>query len=128
VANFINTLLAIRWVAQAWEKVNSITIKKFFRRAGILNADMLSVVSCEIEDDPFDDLDEDTNQQEVINQVNLPETCSVQEYTNADKDVPGCIDVDNSWEENTASGAHRKKKKLKKGMKLRIQLQLKLNL
>jgi len=49
----------------------------------------------------FDDLDEDTNLQKVINQVNLPETCTVQKYTNADKDVPVCIDMeDNSWEEN----------------------------
>jgi len=32
--------------------------------------------------------------------VNLPETCSVQEFTNGDKDVPVWIDMDdNSWEE-----------------------------
>jgi len=89
-ADFINILVAIRWVAQAWEKVNSSTIKKYFGRAGILNYDMSRVVSCEIKNNPFDDLDEYTNLQEVINQVNLPKTCSVQEYTNGDKDVPVC--------------------------------------
>ena len=76
------------------------TIKKCFHRAGICNDDMSSVVSCEIEDDPFFDLDEDTNLQEVINQAILPETCSVHEYTKGDKDVPVCMDInDNSWDE-----------------------------
>ena len=83
-------------MAQAWEKVKASTVKKCFCRAGITNDDMSSAVSCEIEDGPFFDLDEDTNLQEVINQALLPETCSVHEYTNGDKDEPVCMDMDNN--------------------------------
>ena len=72
VTNSVNILVAIRWVAQAWEKVKASPIKICFRRAGILNDYMPSVVSCEI--DPFFDLDEDKNLQEVINQAMVPET------------------------------------------------------
>ncbi len=101
VAKSVNILVAIRWVAQAWEKVKASTIQKCFRRAGILNDDMSDVVTCEVEDDPFQDLDEDTNLQEVIQQVMLPDACSVQEYANGDDEIPVCIEMDdNSWDES----------------------------
>ncbi len=77
VVKSVNILVAIRWVAQAWEKVKASTIQKCFRRAGILNDDMSDVVTCEVEDDPLQDLDENTNLQEVFQQVMLPDTCSV---------------------------------------------------
>ncbi len=94
VAKSVNILVAIRWVAQAWEKVKASTIQKCFRRAGILNDDMSDVVTCEVEDDPFQDLDEDTNLQEVIQQVMLPDACSVQENANGDDEIPVCIEMD----------------------------------
>ncbi len=101
VAKSVNILVAIRWVAQAWEKVKVSTIQKCIRRAGILNDDMSDVVTCEVEDDPFQDLDEDTNLQEVIQQVMLPDACSVQEYGNGDDEIPVCIEMDgNSWDES----------------------------
>ncbi len=80
-------LVAIRWVAQVWEKVKASTIQKCIRRAGIVNNDMS-------DDDPFQDLDEDANLQEVTQQVMLPDACSVEEYASSDDEVPVCVDVD----------------------------------
>ena len=36
VANSINILAAVRWVALSWEKVKPETISKCFRKAGVL--------------------------------------------------------------------------------------------
>ena len=104
VANSVNILIAIRWVAQAWENVKEETICKCFRRAGVLNSTM-DVVSCEIEEDPFADIDESADLQGLMNDI-LPTnvSCSVQEYVNGDDNVPICHDMDDdSWEETFMS-------------------------
>ena len=51
VVKSINVLVAIRWVAMAWSKVQEETIQKCFRRAGVLNSDLTVVVRNE--EDPF---------------------------------------------------------------------------
>ena len=38
VANAVNILIAIRWIAQAWKEVKAETVCKCFRKAGILDA------------------------------------------------------------------------------------------
>ena len=53
-------LNAVRWVAQAWEKVTPETIKKCFRKAGILNREFQLVARVsegDDEEDPFVELD-----------------------------------------------------------------------
>ena len=54
----MNVLHAIRWVADAWKSVAETTIKKCFRKAGILAHDF-SVVSLLVsaETDPFSNID-----------------------------------------------------------------------
>lgn len=39
VSNSISIPQAIRWIAQAWKKVDSMVIKKCFRKSGILDKD-----------------------------------------------------------------------------------------
>ena len=54
----INILHAIRWVAQTWEAVKPETIKKCFRKGGVLDENF-TVSSCPCEEsDPFEDGDE----------------------------------------------------------------------
>ena len=66
VTSSLNILMAIRWVAQAWKDVKEETIRKCFRSAGILDSSM-DVVSCDMgEDDPFADVDSDTDLQGLI--------------------------------------------------------------
>ena len=43
VVKSVNVLVALRWVALAWNEVKSDTITKCFRMAGVLN-DVLEVV------------------------------------------------------------------------------------
>ena len=44
VVKSVNVLVALRWVALAWNQVKSDTIIKCFRKSGVLN-DLLEVVS-----------------------------------------------------------------------------------
>ena len=94
--------MAIRWVAQAWKDVKEETIRKCFRNAGILDSSM-DVVSCDMgEDDPFADVDSDTDLQVLIADI-IPETerCNAQEYVNGDDDLSTCNDTeDEKWDEN----------------------------
>ena len=55
VSKSVNVLVAIRWVALAWSKVQEETVRKCFRKAGVLNQDMTVVKR--IDDDPFADTD-----------------------------------------------------------------------
>ena len=83
VTSSLNILMAIRWVAHAWKDVKEETIRKCFRSAGILDSSM-DVVSCDMgEDDPFADVDSDTDLQGLIADI-IPETerCNAQEYVN----------------------------------------------
>ena len=99
VINSINILIAIRWVGQAWAKVKAETVSKCFRKAGILDNGM-DVVSCDMEEDPFLDIDE-ADLQELINDVMPTDSCSSQEYVNGDNDIPVCQDMDSeTWEED----------------------------
>lgn len=105
ITKSVNILHAIRWVAQAWEEVMPETIKKCFRKAGILDKDF-SVVSRSCEEiDPFEDLDFDVSDTseigELIGQLGRTEaSCSVSEFINGDDDLPVCFELDNDhWEE-----------------------------
>ena len=94
VTSSLNILMAIRWVAQAWKDVKEETTRKCFRSAGILDSSM-DVVSCDMgEDDPFVDVDSDTDLQGLIADI-IPETerCNAQEYVNGDDDLSTCNDT-----------------------------------
>jgi len=103
VTKSINILHAIRWVAQAWEAVKPETIKKCFRKGGVLDESYaVSSHPCE-ESDPFEDVDEvDTSEMHhLIGQLGPTEAnCSVSEYVSGDDNLPVCFVVDNEqWEE-----------------------------
>ena len=103
VVKSVNILLACRWVAQAWELVSSEIIKKFFRKAGVLNSDS-SPVSCDVSPagDPFADLEvgcETGELEDMIKGIRSGDCYSTEEFTTADDDLPVCQDyADDSWE------------------------------
>ena len=95
VTKLLNILHSIRWVAQAWDAVSPETIRKCFRKAGILD-DSFSVVTRPHEHDPF--LDIDSNTSEIDNVESLMEqiqpeggTCSTAEFINGDDDLATCF-------------------------------------
>ena len=49
VCKSINVLVAIRWVAMAWSLVQEETVRKCFRKAGVIESD-LTVVACDEQD------------------------------------------------------------------------------
>ena len=71
ISNTITILQAIRWTSEAWKTVESTTIQKCFRKAGILDQDFNVVRSADIGEDTFRDLDvqleEDNNDPELVN-------------------------------------------------------------
>ena len=92
---------------------------------------MSSVVSCKIEDDPFYDLDEDRNLQEVIDQVMLPDACSVHRMLMVMKMYQFVL----SWMIISGTkllcysfGSQQKTQDQKKMQKLKIKLLIKPNL
>ena len=56
VVKSVTILHAVRWVAEAWKNVHELTIKKCFRKAGILAQDF-TIVQLPSQSDPFTDLE-----------------------------------------------------------------------
>ena len=63
VAKSVNVLIAIRWIAQAWDSVGEETIRKCFRKAGSVCDD--GCVTSRYEEDPFANLDGEENNGEM---------------------------------------------------------------
>ena len=106
ITKSVSILQAIRWIAQAWEAVQPETVKKCFRKAGILD-ESFSVVSRLCEDrDPFEDVDIDISAdtrviEALMHQLGPTEaSCSVTELVTGDDNVPVCFELDeDQWEE-----------------------------
>ena len=104
VTKKINILQAIRWIAEAWEKVTVDTIKKCFRSSGILDS-KFELRSLDIlnGDDPFEDCDVDGNDTELadlVSRVQVENSCSVEELIHNEDDTPVCGKVtDDTWDE-----------------------------
>ena len=104
VVKSVNVLVALRWVALAWNEVKSDTITKSFRKASVLN-DVLEVVGLDHAGadgsvDPFADIDEDLELQHLIEQTGC-ENCTPQEFISGDDDLPVCVEMDDENWENT---------------------------
>ena len=113
VLQSVNVLLAIRWVTEARKNVSETTIKKYFRKAGILRHDF-SVVSSLIPaaSDPFSDIDScDLDESgdgcceelaELIHRIQGPENaCSVSELLASESEIPVCSEFAASiWDED----------------------------
>ena len=108
VVQSVTILNAVRWVAQAWEKVTPETIKKCFRKAGILNREfqiVARVSESDDEEDPFVELDSGNSDMEdlenLISQVQDGDSSrSVEEFVSGDSDLPVCQDIfSDKWEQ-----------------------------
>lgn len=100
----VTVLHAIRWVAQGWGKVSSITIQKCFRKAGILDNNYLVIKRASaLQPDPFEDLDEEsdtTDLQALITQVQKENACSVEEFVSGDRDLQTSVNIyGDNWSE-----------------------------
>ena len=97
------TKIMARWVAQAWELVQSEMICKCFRMAGILDKEFAVVYRPYEEEDPFEDLDSlnSSELKDLINQITPTDAeCSLDQYISGDKNIPVCFEHENEkWEE-----------------------------
>lgn len=84
VFQFVNILIAITWVAKAWEMVKSETISKCFRKAGVL-ANEMNVVTRGLSEDkkPFLPSDEYLQLQSFIGKtMTVHESCTMPSASN----------------------------------------------
>ena len=103
VVGSVNLLKAIRWVAQAWDMVQSITVSRCFRKAGILTASMAVPSRADDEEnDPFNEVDADTDIQNLIERtMTNEECCSGTEYVSGDDCLPVCLELDDDkWDDH----------------------------
>ena len=68
VVKSVTILHAVRWVAEAWKNVGEMTVKKCFRRAGILKQDF-RIVNLPSEEDPFADLDDSVDNNDAEDEL-----------------------------------------------------------
>ena len=99
IVKSVNILTAIRWVVQAWEQVKEETIRKCFKKAGVLD-DELNVFTRGTDsqnDNPFLDVDASTQLQELMVRA-LPseDICSLDEYISGEGSLPVCLDMDDT--------------------------------
>ena len=100
-------LHAVKWVAEAWKNMHELTIKKCFRKAGILAQDF-TIVQLPSQNDPFTDLDDSAEgsdeEDELLHLMNAVQgsdgACTVQEMMTAENEVPICSEFsDDTWDE-----------------------------
>ena len=89
----MTVLQAIRWVSEAWKNVKETTIKKCFRKAGMLRKDDFSIVRPGIapDDDPFADIDEQGGTDQLaslIQQVQGDDACTALEFILEEEMIP----------------------------------------
>ena len=100
VVKCIDVLTAIRWVALAWKEVKPSTIVKCFKHAGVLNAHA-EVSSLHLSaEDPFQDIDENLQLDQLISAAMVTaDSCSPEEFINGDEGLAICVEVDDAtWE------------------------------
>ena len=103
VVGSVSLLKAIRSVAQAWDMVQSITVFRCFRKAGILTASMaIPSRADDEENDPFNEVDADTDIQNLIERtMTNEECCSGTEYVSGDDCLPVCLELDDDrWDDH----------------------------
>ena len=101
IVKSVSVLMAVRWVAEAWDLVKEETIKKYFAKSGItVTGSSSSLVSRLYEDeDPFDNIDGQEELHELSNQISPSNTnCPLELYINGEGDVPICMEYDSNWE------------------------------
>ena len=99
VTGSINVLTAIRLVALGWREVKASTIKKCFRKAGVLRDDF--EVQVREEEDPFLDIDDTAQLGSLIHSAMGGSSCSAEEYITGEDDLPVCADFAcEDWDEN----------------------------
>ena len=95
VIKSVNTLMAMRWVAKAWTLVTEETIRKCFRKAGILTSHMdVVTTSLEEDNDPFSECDLRENMDCLIDKTMPTEgRCTVKEYFEGENELQVYVDT-----------------------------------
>ena len=101
IVKSISVLMAIRWVAEAWDSVQEETIRKCFTKSGITGSGF-SVVHRLYEDEgSFDDVEAQEEFHELLDRISPSDTnCPVEEYIDGEGDVPTCMQYNNNWEDH----------------------------
>ena len=101
IVKSISVLMAIRWVAEAWDSVQEETIRKCFTQSGITGSGFSVVHQLYEDEDPFDDVEAQEELHELLDRISPSDTnCPVEEYIDGEGDVPTCKQYNNNWEDH----------------------------
>ena len=102
IVKSISVLMAIRWVAEAWDSVQEETIRKCFTKSGITcPVSLLFIDYMKMREDPFDDVEAQEELHELLDRISPSDTnCPVEEYIDGEGDVPTCMQYNNNWEDH----------------------------
>ena len=100
IVKSISVLMAIRWVAEAWDSVQEETIRKCLTKSGITGSGF-SVHRLYEDEDPFDDVKAQEELHELLDRISPSDTnCPVEEYIDGEGDVPTYMQYNNNWEDH----------------------------
>ena len=96
IVKSISVLMAIRWVAEAWDSVQEETIRNALQSPELLGPVSLLFIDYNYEDeDPFDDVEAQEELHELLDRISPSDTnCPVEEYIDREGDVP------TNWEDH----------------------------
>ena len=101
IVKSISVLMAIRWVAEAWDLLQEETIRKCFTKSGITGSGFSVVHQLYEDEDPFDDVEAQKELHELLDRISSSDTkCPVEEYIDGEGDVPTCMQCNNNWEDH----------------------------
>ena len=101
IAKSISVLMAIRWVAEAWDSFQEESIRKCFTKSGITGSGFSVIHRLYADEDPFDDVEAQEELHELLDRISPSDTnCPVEEYIDREGDVPTCMQYNNNWEDH----------------------------
>ena len=74
IVKSISVLMAIRWVAEAWDSVQEETIRKCFTKSGITGSSFSVVRRLHEDEDPFDDVEAQQEFHDLFDRISPSET------------------------------------------------------
>ena len=98
ICKSVDVLLAIRWIKEAWAAVSPNTIINCFRRCGAIPR----ISSENDSEDPFDDLDDQTQDMTNLNELVQQMGCCItaEQYILDEEDLTTCYSFDGASEAN----------------------------
>lgn len=108
IAKNVSVLDAIQWVSSSVREMKKGTVKKYFRKAGIVPENSSEDINDKDDDDGNIPLAELVAFMRVAQRSSVGQEMSVSEYLGIDSDIPGHEEIDGLWEDDIVNSVKNK--------------------